>query len=187
MGHSENRGRLVLEDARGEVCVGEGPKQSKCLPCFVVCVAVLAHFRRHVRISGPAPMEHPLYGTAGCPPAHGLFFYSRSSDCMPSRSRHSPVKRKRKMARLPRKMWSPDPLTRPLLYFAASLCKTELQYMYSCAHSTAIIHEIPDKRYPGRQGTPLCITANTAIALRTHLRGSLLPLQCSRCSGRHSL
>ena len=35
--------------------------------------------------------------------AHGVFFYSRSFDCMPSLSRHSPVKRKRKKARPPRK------------------------------------------------------------------------------------
>ena len=46
--------------------------------------------------------------------AHGLFFYSRSSGCMPCPSRHSPAKKRRK-GQLPMKKWSPNPLPRPSL------------------------------------------------------------------------
>jgi hypothetical protein len=68
--------------------------------------------------------------------AHGVFFYSRSFDCMPSLSRHSPVKRKRKKARPPRKKRSPDPVQSHLTGWGR-------RKMYSRADNTA---NIEDKR-----------------------------------------
>ena len=95
---------LCLKQPDGKYVLVKDPNKVSAYLCFVVCVAVPAHvkgtanFRAHPD-GAPSTCTKPMVVHTV---AHGLFFYSRSSDCMPCLSRHSPAKKRRKKARLPR-------------------------------------------------------------------------------------
>lgn len=78
---------LCLKMPEGKYVLVKDPNKVSVYPCSVVCVTVLPHFRAYLS----------TYSVA-----HGLFYYSRSSDCMRCLSRHSPAKKRTKKARLPR-------------------------------------------------------------------------------------
>jgi Eukaryotic translation initiation factor 3 subunit 7 (eIF-3) len=93
---------LCLKMPEGKYVLVKDPNKVGVYPCFVVCVAVLAHFKGTANFWAD-PMPSTIYGLLFVHSvAHGLFFYSRLFGCMLCLSRHSPAKKRMKKARLPR-------------------------------------------------------------------------------------
>ena len=89
---------LCLKMPEGKYVLVKDPNKVSVYLCSVVCVAVLAQFKGIANFRATRMEHHLLYQMV----AHGLFFYSRSSGYVPCLSRHSPAKKRRKKARLPR-------------------------------------------------------------------------------------
>jgi Eukaryotic translation initiation factor 3 subunit 7 (eIF-3) len=141
---------LCLKMPEGKYVLVKDPNKVSVYSFFAACVWCWRISKARAKLGAcpdGTPSMDPSLSTLS--PAHGLFYCSRLSDCMPSLSRHSPGKRKRKKARRPRKKWSPDPLAW-LLYCIRSLIMLYGDYD-KCIHvqihskNGKIVHEIPDE------------------------------------------